>query len=80
MEANQRAQYVTSLAALHTRIHTLEQGTVTGVPQPPDMKARLTALEVAAQAEVDRLRNKLEAVGAHISTLQQQLGHAQALA
>ena len=79
-EADQRAQYVTSLAALHTRIHTLEQGTVTRAPQPLDVEARLTALEVAAQAEVDRLRNELVLMAAHNSILQQQLEHAQALA
>ena len=78
-DADQRAQYVTSVAALHMRIHTLEQGTVTKVPQPPDVETRLTALEVAAQAEVDHLRNELEAVGAHNSMLQQQLEQAQAL-
>ena len=52
---------------------------LTRAPQPPDVEARLTALKVAAQAEVDRLRNKLDSVGAHNSTLQQQLEHAQAL-
>ena len=72
-EADQRAQYVTSLAALRTRIHTLEQGTPSGAPQPPDVEARLTGLEVAAQAEVDRLRNELEVARTHNSTLQQQL-------
>ena len=71
---------MTSLAALCMCIHILEQGTVTGVPQTTDVEARLTNLEVAAQAEVDRLCNKLEAVGVHNSMLQQQLKHAQALA
>ena len=60
---------MTSLAALRTRIYTLEQGMVTGAPQPPDVETRLTALEVAAQAEVDHLHNELEAVGAHNSML-----------
>ena len=53
---------------------------VTGAPQPPDVEARLTNLKVAAQAEVDRPCNELEAVGAHNSMLQQQLEHAQFLA
>ena len=44
VEANQRAQYMTSLAVLRMRIHTLEQGTVTGAPQTPDVEAHLTAL------------------------------------
>ena len=67
---------MTSLAVLHAQIHTLEQGTVTGAPQPPDVEARLTALKVVAevnQAEVNRLCNELEVVGAHNSMLQQQL-------
>ena len=71
---------MTSLAALRTHIHTLEQGTVTRAPQSPDVEAHLTALKVAAQVEVDRLCKKLEAVGAHNSMLQQQLEHTQALA